>query len=343
MSIERLRVLEQVTISAPSRLHFGLFSIGNVVDRMYGGVGLMIDSPRTKVTCYASGSFSLSGPNAKACRHAIETWFKNQTGSNTFAFRSLDELPVELKIESVPPRHSGFGTGTQLALCSAMAITQLLELPLPGPLEMAASVARGARSGIGSHGFYHGGFLVDRGKETELVQGGEKAPLAPLDFQTGFPKQWPVVTLILKNETGLSGGLEMDAFANLPPTSESERESMIEIVRTKMIPGVTQTDYDLFADGVFEFGRRSGMMYEPIQNGPYNGHSIEKLVNEIRSFGVPAVGQSSWGPCVFAITRDDETANKLVSFVRANYSDQCDVEITRADNQGAELLSANKA
>ena len=334
-----------LTISAPSRLHFGLFSIGDVVARKYGGVGLIIQSPRTRVTISQADTFSISGPSASAAEKALKSWFKHQTLSDKFPFKSVSELPIELTIETVPPRHSGFGTGTQLALCSAMAATQFFDLAIPGPMELAASVSRGARSGIGSHGFYNGGFLVDRGKDRDAVNEasieGSSVPLAPLDFQSEFPTQWPIVTLILKDESGLSGRLEVDAFNNLPATSKFDREQMIDLVRNQMIPGVTQVDYELFAGGIFEYGRRSGMMYEPIQNGPYNGQRIEKLVNQIREFGIPAVGQSSWGPCVFAITRDDKTAADLVSFVESEYSDQCETEITFADNSGAEVLSSN--
>ena len=300
----------------------------------------MIQSPRTDVTVSMADSFSVSEPSESASRRAVESWFKHQTFSEAFPFKSLAELPVQLKIDSIPPRHSGFGTGTQLALCSAMAVTQFLDLTMPGPMEMAASVGRGARSGIGSHGFYHGGFLVDRGKPTEVLDEGATAPLAPLDFQTEFPTQWPIVTIMLKDENGLSGSMEIDAFKNLPATPASTRDQMIDLVRNQMIPGVTQSNYDLFADGLFEYGRRSGMMFAPIQNGPYNGQSIEKLVNQIHEFGVHAVGQSSWGPCVFAITRDDKTASDLVSFVTSQYPNRCETNITCADNSGAQMLTS---
>ena len=104
------------------------------------------------------------------------------------------------------------------------------------------------------------------------------------------------------------------------------------------MPGVVLSDYDTFADGVYEFGLRSGMMFAGIQNGAYNGPQIESLVNQIRNFGVNAVGQSSWGPCVFAITRDDSDARQLADFLQSEHGDECEIEITKADNQGAKTL-----
>jgi predicted sugar kinase len=52
------------------------------------------------------------------------------------------------------------------------------------------------------------------------------------------------------------------------------------------------------------------------------------------------VGQSSWGPCVFAIARNDETAQQLVTFLQSEYGDRCEVGVTQADNQGATILSS---
>jgi beta-ribofuranosylaminobenzene 5'-phosphate synthase len=226
MKTETQPVLERITISAPSRLHFGLFSVGDAVARKFGGVGLMIDSPRTVVTASASDRLEITGPGQAASERALENWFTTMRLAlkETLAITELSCLPVKLEIEALPPRHAGFGTGTQLALASAWAVTRFLGLATPSPVELATAVGRGKRSGIGSHGFGRGGFLVDRGKLD-----GES--LAPLDFQTDFPEPWSIVTVIHKDSNGLSGDLESNAFSNLPDTTEAQRNEMIEIVR----------------------------------------------------------------------------------------------------------------
>ena len=332
-------MLEQISISAPARLHFGLFSIGDAVERKFGGIGLMIDSPRTIVTASRSDSFQIAdGPGSKPCRAAVENWFRRMRVSlqASLSIDQLDELPVRIEVDSVPPRHSGFGSGTQLALSAVMAATRLLDLPVPSASELAGAIGRGKRSGIGSHGFCHGGFLVDRGKLND-------EPLAPLDFQTDFPEPWSIVTVMLREVAGLSGDREQNAFAFLPETTQRERDEMIEIVRTRIIPGVLQRDFGTFSDGVHEFGRRSGMMYSEIQNGPYNGPQIEDLIDRIRGFGIKAVGQSSWGPCVFAITSNDVTAKQLVEFLHSEYADRCSTQTAKADNQGAQAFDHTSA
>lgn len=324
-----------VTISAPARLHFGLFSIGKTVEHQFGGIGLMIEEPRTVVQVRSADRLSITGPSAKSARASLETWWRNLTRQPDWSVAArpiggltFDELPLAFTITQLPPRHSGFGSGTQLALAMAATAMELLNLPSPGAAELAGLAGRGKRSAIGSYGFHRGGFLVDRGKRA-----GDG--LAPLDFQTPFPEQWQVLTLRLQHAGGLSGAMENDAFGELPATSEQERAAMTAIVRQRMIPGLLQADYELFGDAVYEFGHRSGLMFSPIQNGPYNGPEVAALVARVRESGVPATGQSSWGPCVFAIARNDETTAKLCSDLKQAYGDACEIKVTRADNAGA--------
>ncbi|MFT5299302.1 MAG: beta-ribofuranosylaminobenzene 5'-phosphate synthase [Mariniblastus sp.] len=324
-------MLEQVTVSAPARLHFGLFSVGDLVSRMFGGIGLMIDSPRISIQATRAEQWTVNSHYQPEINRAVSSWFDYQRNSLDceLGIQSFEQIPIELKVMKIPPRHCGLGTGTQLALSAAMAVIQMLQLPVPSIEELAIFVKRGKRSGIGSHGFSQGGFLVDRGK---LAQ----ESLAPLDFQTHFPDDWSIVTILGKQETsGLSGAEEIEAFQSLPKSTEDERSAMIEIVRDQIVPGVSLVDYDRFAAGVFDFGRRSGLMYEEIQNGPYNGQAIETLIREIREFGVPAVGQSSWGPCVFAITHDNITALRLKNYLEDRHHDNYDIVVSKADNEGA--------
>lgn len=326
---------EPVTISAPSRLHFGLFSIGDLVSNQYGGIGLMIDSPRTEVTVAPDRAFNVvDGPGSQACRAAIEIWFdtiRSASGSE-FANTKLEELPACVEVSRLPPRHSGFGSGTQLAFASALALTRYFNLAIPSPDELAVMVGRGKRSGIGSHGFFHGGLLVDRGK-------CDPRQLAPLDFQTDFPEPWRIVTVLLKSESGIHGRQELNAFGNLPSSSRQQQQEMIEIVRSQIIPSVMRRDFDIFSDSLYQFGRKSGMMYAEIQKGPYNGPRIAALIEQIRQFGIQGVGQSSWGPCVFAITSNDASAKSLTEMLQNQYGDHCSIETSKADNQGAKTIA----
>ena len=327
---------KQVTISTPARIHFGLFSVGELVERKFGGVGLMIAQPRTIITARESESLNIIGSEADACRKALSIWFSNLTTElqGELGIQSVDSIPANLEIKSCPPRHCGFGSGTQLALSSAAVVGKLLGLPTQSPEGFASTLERGKRSAIGTHGFCRGGFLVDRGKlENEI--------LAPLDFQAEFPEPWTIVLVRLQDSEfsqGVSGEQEIEAFQTLPPTSQVQREEMIELVRNQIIPGLVERDYNRFGESVYEFGRKSGMMFDSIQGGPYQNESVAGLVQTCREFEVKAVGQSSWGPCVFAIASSDDMAQRLADHLNDRHGEGVFVEITKADNVGAAFV-----
>ena len=149
-----------IQVSAPSRLHFGLFSIGPLTDYQFGGAGLMIDGPRTQMTAQPADRFSVSivasigsqterDELTRTIDTTIERWFAamKQSHVQLLELECWRELPVHLNLQSVPPRHAGFGSGTQLAFTAALAVTQLLGLTVPSAIEMALGDGTGEAVG----------------------------------------------------------------------------------------------------------------------------------------------------------------------------------------------------
>ena len=324
-------VSETHLCSSPARLHFGLLTVGNSLEYRYGGAGLMIDGPNTVVEVQHADRLEVSGTSSEVALHTIEHWYsKNQTMLATdFAVHQLAELPLRIEVLETPPRHSGFGSGTQLAFSVITATMQCLGLPIPNAKELAVATGRGQRSAIGSHGFRRGGFLVDRG-----ITGSQQ--LAPLDLRIDFP-DWPIVTIVPPGAQGVSGSNEKAAFKNLSPSTPQHRQQMTELLKTTIVPALMTQNYDAFATGIFKYGHRSGRMFESIQGGPYNGPQIERAVNLVREFGVTATGQSSWGPCVFAVLPAKNQAEELVAFLNQRMPAATRIDTWAADNRGMRL------
>ncbi len=325
-----------ISVSAPSRLHFGLFAVGERTERQFGGVGVMIQRPRTTICVREADNFSIKGPSQQKIRSIIDKWFAR--------FGPLVSPPLTRPYESgicveaceQPPQHMGLGSGTQLAFAVATALFRHFDLPLPKPAELAAALGRGGRSAIGTHGFFCGGLLVDRGTSP-------REPVAPLDFQIDFPDNWPIVISLLKNHQGLHGADEWLAFEQLTDVADSSRETMINLVNDTIVPAVATRDYDTFAESIYNFGRQSGQLFQSIQGGCYNGDDVARLVGTIRDFGIGATGQSSWGPCVFSVCPDEQAADQLIHHLDQVYGQQCKSSLTHADNCGAKtkILLAN--
>ena len=98
----------------------------------------------------------------------------------------------------MPAEHVGLGVGTQLCLAVARTILSLAGMPEPSVEQLARLTGRGRRSGIGLHGFHHGGLIVDGGRQTE-------AEIPPLLARLPFPVEWSILTVRPPGDRGLHG------------------------------------------------------------------------------------------------------------------------------------------
>ena len=320
---------EKHRCKSPARLHFGLLTVGNSLRYRYGGAGLMINGPATIVETEPWDRLEVLGSSSEVALRTIEHWYSiyRPMLAADFGVNDLSSLPLRIRVLETPNRHSGFGSGTQLALSVVVSAMRCLGLPDLSAKELAVATGRGKRSAIGSHGFRRGGFLVDRGI-------GEGETLAPLDLRIDFPTDWPIVTILPNNACGVSGADEKAAFKNIPSSTLQHRQQMVKLLKTSIVPAVMDQDYEAFAQGIFEYGNRSGLMFKSIQGGAYNGQVIEDAVNLVRDFGVTATGQSSWGPCVFAILPTQNQANELIDFLGRRLPAETRIDTWFADNQG---------
>jgi beta-RFAP synthase len=320
-------------IEAPCRLHFGLLQLGieeswanvdgvtTIPARRFGGVGLMVDAPRLAVVAEQARGWSALGPSAV---RALE-----------FAKRFVAALPggmppQRLLIESAPPEHIGLGAGTQLALAVAKVLALAAGHADWNALELAARVGRGRRSAVGVHGFQLGGFIVEGGKR-------EEDRIAPLLAREGFPPEWAVIIAIPAGATGLHGDAERHALARLRESGRPGTvNALCRLVLLGLLPALAEKDFHGFSEALYDFNARAGEAFLPVQGGRYAHALGAEFVALIRGEGVAAVGQSSWGPAMFAICEDQDRARAVLELLRRRYSDDAlQLHITRADNVGA--------
>jgi beta-RFAP synthase len=216
-------------------------------------------------------------------------------------------------------------------LAVAAALNVWYGMPQPTPAELAVSVGRARRSAIGTYGFAEGGLIVERGKLP-----GEA--VAPLDCRLDLPETWRFVLLQLRMKPGLSGTAEQRAFGQLPPVPSKTTEQLGNELRRRLIPAAARGDFELFSRGLYEYGRLAGMCFSEVQGGPYNGPQLTELVDAIRSLGVIGVGQSSWGPTIFALLANESQAADFVQQIRRQpLTDGAKISITKVSNQGASI------
>ena len=316
-------MIRSVHVHAPSRLHFGMFSFGYIDRPQFGGVGVMIEPPAIDVAISPAATFTAGGEHTNRVER-----FAAAIAANW----KLTALPCcEIHV-SAPPDHVGLGVGTQLGLAVAVGLRRFLELPELSTEKLAQSVGRGTRSAVGTYGFQSGGLIVDAGKKSGAL-------LGTMARRVAVPAEWRFVLVrCLAIGRGLAGVSEADAFARLPGVLQSVTDELWRIANSEMLPAIERSDCDAFGEAVYRFNLLAGECFALLQGGPFANADTAKLVDMLRSQGVAGVGQSSWGPTVFAITAGDAEAQSLAERLRAHLlPTEYDITIARPNNTGAQV------
>jgi beta-ribofuranosylaminobenzene 5'-phosphate synthase len=316
----------RMRIRTPSRLHFGLLGWGPQAGRQFGGVGLMIDSPGLELVVEPASSWIVEGPRAPRVEQLV-AHLRGTAGEMGMTLR-----PTHIRIESIPPEHIGLGVGTQLCLAVASAVSRVSGRTDVSVEELARWTGRGRRSGIGLHGFEHGGLIVDGGRRNE-------ADIPPLLTHVPFPDAWSILIVRPQGESGLHGPDENRAFANLPPFARDVTDSLCRLVLLEILPAVIERDLPAFGAALGDLQSRVGACFSPAQGGIFSTAQAPQIVNTLRGLGFVGVGQSSWGPALYAFCSGAEQENTvLAERVRRQFGlDETSVFWTRAANQGAQF------
>ena len=311
----------RVRVTAPSRLHFGLLSFGQSCERQFGGVGVMLDSPGLEIEFAPAESFAATGPlAARAAEFA----------HRVCRYLQHEPFPAQVHIRRAPPDHVGLGTGTQLGMSVAAGLHALWNLEATTE-QLAASVERGERSAIGVHGFRLGGLIVEAGK-------GPGESLGPLVARVALPETWRFVLLRPQHPAGISGHAERQAFAQLPPVPLETTARLRDELYNNLLPAAQAGDFTGFSRSLYTYGLTAGECFAARQGGPFASSTIEQLVTIARRLGVEGVGQSSWGPTLFALLPTHLAAEDFVAELpRHATAVEINTHIAAANQQGAQV------
>src|SRR5918997_4594151 len=288
-----------VFVEAPARLHFGVLDLAGRLGRHFGGLGAAIPCPSLLLEASPSPRLSASGPDSS---RALE-----------FArmFLSAHRLPESgsLIVHRAIPSHAGLGSGTQLGLAVARALAELHGIPA-NTLELAAAVARGRRSAIGTWAFAFGGFIVEGGRRVGSTG------IAPLLARYEVPATWRCVVAVPQGPRGLSGEAEITAFERLSPPPDRDVERVSHLVLMQLLPALVEADLSSFGHALSEVQRITGAWFAGQQGGVFAPGPTHQLITDMADGGAVGVGQSSWGPAAYGLVASDEAASALAGRVR---------------------------
>jgi len=264
-----------IRVSAPTRLHFGLLHVPADGSRRFGGLGAMLASPRVEVAARAADQWSTHGTLAERARRFVDTIIA-QTAT----------APHTIQADG-PPEHTGLGIGTALGLSIACALGVSLQL-----------ADRGERSKIGVHGFEHGGFLLDHGDRAERLP---------------FPPGWSFALLSPRAHHPWHGDRERAAFARCRSVEMAHETTarLHDLIENRLKPALDDRNFAHFAAALGDYNRIAGEPFATDQGGAYASPEATAIIEKLKTAGFAGVGQSSWGPTLFAAIDTPTAVDKL--------------------------------
>ena len=311
-----------VRLVAPSRLHFGLLPHTGNLENRRGGIGVMVDVPCLQMSAARSTDWKVIGPSSERVQRIIKTLWADSIRMAT---------PLCIRIDQSPPTHSGFGSGTQLSMSVAAILACFHGNDQSSNDDIACKLGRGNRSRVGSKGFEVGGLIFDRGVGDESEFAVTIAPECHV-----VPEPWRWLTVTCERALGKSGKEEQEAFAKGKPDS-SKRMDLLRLIDTELLPGLAAQDFHTFSDALGRYSRKCGEVFAPQQGGLYGSLFAEEAAAHLARAGIAGIGQSSWGPTIFALFPNPDSAANFVKTSRWLHESGIRFSVSPSNTTGAVL------
>ena len=136
----------------------------------------------------------------------------------------------------------------------------------------------------------------------------------------------------------MSGPAEEDVFQRLQPPPQEATDRLAYLATEQIIPAAEREQFGSFVQSLYEYGVLAGQCFASAQGGPFASPTIEACVKRLRSMGVYGVGQTSWGPTIFAAAENAIEAEVLCAACHADpFWQDAEFTIASADNAGATI------
>ena len=232
-------------------------------------------------------------------------------------------------LEAYPP-HSGLGSGTQIAVCTAHLMTATMGLEYSSR-ELSTMVGRGGTSGIGTFAHDLGGFIVDGGHSLEekpgfLPSSASKAKPATLIARYEFPEEWDILLAMPEVEETMHDQQEVNVFQTYCPLPKTEVEQVSHLILMNLLPFLVEKDIVNF-----------GWAIKELQKVGFNKleHSLDShylpTMQALDDAGAYGTGISSFGPTLYTVFDEN---NKDIVKAAEELVGKDRVKVTKAQNHG---------
>lgn len=307
----------KVYVKTPARLHFGLIDLNGDLGRLFGGLGVGIDRPNVILEAQPSERLAVAGEKTERIQELAKRFLE------AYGIKANASISVKQAI----PEHSGLGSGTQLALAVATALSKLFNVDA-STQELAEAMGRGQRTSVGTTIFAQGGFVVDGGKS--------KNGFPTTIVRQQFPSDWFFVVADPKVKKGLAKTEETAAFKTLAPMTAEEAGRMCRLTMMKLLPSLVERDIKSFGEALTQIQTVIGDYFAKVQGGTYSSQTAADGIALLQKLGACGAGQSSWGPVFYGLTMKEQ-AEKIKANMQAFLSESVGGKVftARPNNRGA--------
>lgn len=236
---------------------------------------------------------------------------------------------IAIDIDWAPPAHSGFGTGTALALALVEAYLIMSEVQYTES-ELVALSGRGTTSGVGVNTYFGGGFIFDLGHKhhpglTHKPSSKQSNTTPPLKLvQLNMP-DWEFGIFTPFGGNKFSGQAELDFFLQTCPIPHEEACRTLYHSVFGVLASVLEQDKETFCEGLNSLQNTKWKSSEIA----LHGSNFKITMSKIASLS-SAVAMSSMGPTLFFLSeRMSDIQNSL-----SNDNIEGSFSVVRPNNTG---------
>jgi beta-ribofuranosylaminobenzene 5'-phosphate synthase len=313
-----------VRITTQARLHFGFLDLSRGESgREFGGMGLALTRPRLVLRIEKAPRLVVEGDATGRIEYVAER-----------VHHALELKPkARIVVEETIPEHVGLGSGTQLALALAAGIARQRGLDQP-IATLCALMGRARRSGVGFHLFQRGGFVVEGGHKPGS---GSAAEAPPLLARHPFPPDWRIMVALPSASHTVSGEAEEEAFRMLRPAADATVDRIARTVLTRLLPALVEHDLPAFGAALARTQELVGACFSSVQEGEFHPGAM-RIAGRLREAKACGVGQSSWGPAIYAFAAGAKEEERLAGVVQAADPGATVLRV-RGSNQGSSITA----
>jgi beta-ribofuranosylaminobenzene 5'-phosphate synthase len=328
----------EVEVQVPARLHPNVFDMNrfNLNRAGGGGIGLAIKVYfHAKVKAIKEPKFVIKGERTLIMEHFCHI------------FKELLGYPggFEVELYDHKRRHVGMGSsiGSMLAVCIGM--NEVLGRPFNGR-ELRRLIGFHSceespngndylmpafETGIGAMVGVNGGWIIGT-DDLEMVY---RVPLPDTKCIVFIPDVPTLEDEFLGKETAAASEVEL-LLRRARYLDATQAGVKAQLVLYDMLPAMIKNDLSGIGDAMFDLSFLGSKRAECEQHGSY-GAPIYSYISTFREIGAEVAGMSSVGPTIFALTRSDETHDRILKYLHTQGIPETRIIDTEVDNIGGRV------